>query len=57
MKEEVILRILVQESPQLELWLQRYGFWKLLGAKRSFQEGSGIFSEILRVVGGSWCKR
>jgi hypothetical protein len=43
MKEEVIMRILAQESPKLELRLRRYVFWKLLGAKWSFQEGSRVF--------------
>jgi hypothetical protein len=43
MKEEVILRILAQESPKLKLEFQTNGLWKLLGAKRSFQEGSRVF--------------
>jgi hypothetical protein len=43
MIEEVILRILAQESPKSELRLRRSGLWKLLGAKQSFWEGSRVF--------------
>jgi hypothetical protein len=52
MKEEVILRILVQESPKSELLLQRYGLWKVLGAKRSFQKGSGVFLKFWECLEG-----
>jgi hypothetical protein len=52
MKEEVILRILSQESLKSELRLRRYGLWKLLGAKWSFQEGSGVFLKFWEWLDG-----
>jgi hypothetical protein len=34
---------LTQESQKTELWIARYGLWKLLGAKRSFEKVLGVF--------------
>jgi hypothetical protein len=56
MKEEVILRILVQDSPKSELRLRRYGLWKLLEAKWSFQEGSGVFLKFWEWLEGLGAK-
>jgi hypothetical protein len=56
MKEEVILRILVQESLKSELQLQRYGLWKLLAAKSSFQEGFGVSLKVWELLEGLGAK-
>jgi hypothetical protein len=52
----VILRILAQESPKLELRLRRYGLWKLLGAKWSIQEGSRFFLKFWESLEGLGAK-
>jgi hypothetical protein len=52
----VILRILAKESSKSEARLRRYGLWKLLGAKRSFQEGSRGFLKFWEWLEGLGAK-
>jgi hypothetical protein len=54
-KEEVILRILAQESLVLELWLKRYDFLKFWSYFMDFSEARDLF-EIIFQIPRSDCK-
>jgi hypothetical protein len=50
-KDEVILRILAQESQDLELWLQRYEFLKFWSYFCEFSEARDLFVIIFQIPG------
>jgi hypothetical protein len=54
-KDEMILRILAQESLVLKLALKRYGILKIQGYFVGFSEARDIFGIIFQILGPS-CK-
>jgi hypothetical protein len=50
-KKEVTLRILAQESLDLELWLERYEFLKIWSYFWGFSEARDLFVNIFQTRG------
>jgi hypothetical protein len=55
-KEEVILRILAQETLDLELWSKRYGVLKFWGYFMNFSEARGLSGIIFPNSRGLFAK-
>jgi hypothetical protein len=50
-KEEAIMRILAQESLDLELWLERYEFLMFWSYFVDFSEARDVFVNIFQISG------